>query len=110
MANFIYVNKTIGYIDVDDIIQVHHPDGASEIDLDKPELAVRFASPIYDGHTHTTVMKVEDKDTASFIIAALGLLKAPTKIEEIALTMDEHLLSIQWMMEKILAALKVKGE
>ena len=76
MANFIYLPK-FGYIDMDDIIQIHAPSGG-EVNLDKdPEIAVRFGSPVFDGETLTNVVMIRNPEVIEFLVAALGLLGCP---------------------------------
>lgn len=76
-TRFVYL-KSLGYVDLDDVIQVYSPDGG-EIDLDKsPEIAVRFAAEVYDhaGRVITNVVKISDPAEIELLIQSLGLLAA----------------------------------
>jgi hypothetical protein len=83
MAQFIYLPK-FGYIDVDDIIQIHAPNGG-EVNLDKkPEIAVRFGSPVFDGETLTNVVMIRNPEVIEFLTAALGLLSCPHNMADLS--------------------------
>lgn len=79
MANFIYT-KQLGYIDLDEVVQVYSPAGG-ELSLDDmddtPVVALNFRSQVFDGTAQTTRVLVRDEETINMIIAALGLLRVP---------------------------------
>jgi hypothetical protein len=82
---------SLGYIDLDDVIQVYNPNGGT-VDLDNaPEIAVRFAAQVYDhnGDVNTNVVKLTNPKEIEMLIRSLGLLAAEEVTDEVTDSIGE---------------------
>jgi hypothetical protein len=73
----------LGYINLDEVVQVYSPSGG-EVDLDSAaEIALNFRSHVFDGSAQTNTVLVRGEEEINMIIAGLGLLRAPCSLKEV---------------------------